>query len=137
LQMGPATLASLTASAQGPASTGARNATGSAAGVTEQRTPPSLAPSDPILENPNEAWRTEVIQALIDAMLDYSSPLRIGMDEWLTIAARRNEERPRLAPADSGAQSVVIRARGSDLAAFRGGQISREEVVKRVDRRVF
>jgi hypothetical protein len=137
LQMGPATLASLTAPPQGQASTGARNITGSASGVAEQQRPSSLAPSDPILENPNEAWRTEVIQALIDAMLDYSSPLRIGMDEWLTIAARRNEERPRLAPADSGAQSVVIRARGADLAAFRGGQISREEVVKRVDRRVF
>jgi hypothetical protein len=137
LQMGPATLASLTAPAPGPGSTGTRNITGSAAGVAEQQVPPALLPTDPILENPNEAWRAEVIQALIDAMLDYSSPLRIRMDEWLTIAARRNEERPRLAPADSGAQSVVIRARGADLAAFRGGQISREEVVKRVDRRVF
>jgi hypothetical protein len=78
-----------------------------------------------------------VIQALIDAMLDHSSPIGVGPNEWVTIAARRNEERPRLAPADSGAQSVVIRASGADLAAFRAGQISREEVIKRVDRRVF
>jgi hypothetical protein len=105
--------------------------------VAEQQTAPVPQPVDPILENPNEVWRAEVIQALIDAMLDYSSPLGIGADEWLTVAARRNEERPRLAPADSSAQSVVIRARGADLAAFRAGQISREEVVKRVDRRVF
>ncbi len=140
LQMGPAALAGLTAPApQLPGGTGLRNVTGSAASVADQQAPqPALPPLvDPILDNPNEVWRAEVIQALIDAMLDYSSPLGIGADEWLTIAARRNEERPRLAPADSSAQSVVIRARGTDLAAFRAGQISREEVVKRVDRRVF
>jgi hypothetical protein len=138
LQMGPATLASLTALAPPlPGSTGARNAAGSAAAAAEPQAPPLRQPVDPILENPNEAYRGEVIQALIDAMLDHSSPLRIGPDEWLTVAARRGEDRPRLAPADSGAQSVVIRARGADLAAFRAGQISRDEVVKRVDRRVF
>jgi hypothetical protein len=141
LQMGPAALASLTAPAPPlPGGTGARNATGSAASVAEQQNAalaPAPQPADPILENPNEAYRGEVIQALIDAMLDHSSPLGIGAEEWLTIAARRGEDRPRLAPADSGAQSVVIRARGADLAAFRAGQISREEVVKRVDRRVF
>ena len=138
LQMGPATLAGLTAAAPPlPGGTGARNATGSAAGVAEAQTAASPQAADPILENPNEAYRGEVIQALIDAMLDHSSPLGIGAEEWLTVAARRGEDRPRLAPADSGAQSVVIRARGADLAAFRAGQISREEVVKRVDRRVF
>jgi hypothetical protein len=144
LQMGPAALASLTMPAPPLAGgTGARNAAGSASGVAEQQPPqPPQAPPvpqavDPILENPSEAYRGEVIQALIDAMLDHGSALAIGADEWLTVAARRNEERPRLAPADSSAQSVVIRASGADLAAFRAGQISREEVVKRVDRRVF
>jgi len=138
LQMGPATLAGLTAPAPPlPGSAGARNATGSAAGVAEPQTAASPQAVDPILEDPNEAYRGEVIRALIDAMLDHSSPLGIGAEEWLTVAARRGEDRPRLAPADSGAQSVVIRARGADLAAFRAGQISREEVVKRVDRRVF
>jgi hypothetical protein len=105
--------------------------------VAEQQAAAAPQPADPILENPNEAYRGEVIQALIDAMLDHSSPLGIGAEEWLTVAARRGEDRPRLAPADSGAQSVVIRARGADLAAFRAGQISRDEAVKRVDRRVF
>jgi hypothetical protein len=138
LQMGPATLANLTALAPPlPGGSGARNATGSAAGVAEQQAAAVPQLVDPILENPNEAYRGEVIQALIDAMLDHSSPLGIGAEEWLTVAARRGEDRPRLAPADSGAQSVVIRARGADLAAFRAGQISREDVVKRVDRRVF
>ena len=138
LQMGPATLASLTALAPPPpGGTGARDATGSAAAVAESQIQAAPQSADPILENPNEAYRGEVIQALIDAMLDHSSPLKIGGEEFLTVAARRGEDRPRLAPADSGAQSIVIRARGSDLAAFRAGQISRDEVIKRVDRRVF
>jgi hypothetical protein len=142
LQVGPAMPAGLALPVA--AQSDARNVAGSAAGVADQPGPgaaqAAAAPpvqSDPILDDPNEAYRTEVIQALIDAMLDHSSPLGVGPNEWVTIAARRNEERPRLAPADSGAQSVVIRASGADLAAFRAGQISREEVIKRVDRRVF
>ena len=139
LQVGPAMPAGLTLPL--PSLSDARNVSGSAAGVADQVAPAApgqpAQPADPILDDPNEAYRTEVIQALIDAMLDHSSPLGIGPNEWITIAARRNEERPRLAPADSGAQTVVIRASGTDLAAFRAGQLSREEVLKRVDRRVF
>jgi hypothetical protein len=147
LQVGPATatLASLTG--QAPPQPDARNVTGSAAGLADQLAGAAASnaalpaapgqPADPILDDPNEAYRAEVIQALIDAVLDHSSPLGIGPNEWVTVAARRNEDRPRLAPADSGAQSVVIRVSGADLAAFRAGQVSREEVLKRVDRRVF
>jgi hypothetical protein len=147
LQVGPATamLAGLTGPA--PPQPEARNVTGSAAGLADQAAGAAAAnagpaaapaqPADPILDDPNEAYRAEVIQALIDAVLDHSSPLGIGPNEWVTVAARRNEDRPRLAPADSGAQSVVIRVSGADLASFRAGQVSREEVLKRVDRRVF
>ncbi len=128
LQVGPATLASQSAVraarvAQRRRRGGWRRSSGS--------------PSIPFSTNPNEAYRDEVVQALIDAMLDHSVPLRIGADEWLTIAARGIEERPRLTPADNDAQTVVIRARGADLTAFHAGQISREEVIKRIDRRVF
>ena len=110
---------------------GARNATGSAASVRDQ------APADPILVNPQEAFRAEVKQALMEAMLDHSSPLGIDPDEWLTVAARRNDDRPRLAPADSDAGTVVIRVRGNDLAAFLARRISRAEALKRIDVRVF
>ncbi|PYR24420.1 MAG: hypothetical protein DMF92_22715, partial [Acidobacteria bacterium] len=64
-------------------------------------------------------------------------PLAIGPEERLTIAARRNEDRARLAPADSDAQTIVIRAVGADLAAFRAGRISREDAIKRIEVRVF
>jgi hypothetical protein len=133
LQVGPATLANQTT----PVVPGSRSATGAAAGGAEQQAGVPAQPIDPILTNPNAAYRGEVVQALVDAMLDYSGPLAIGAEEWLTIAARGIEERPRLTPADNDPETVVIRARGADLKAFHAGQISREEVVKRIDRRVF
>jgi hypothetical protein len=92
---------------------------------------------DRILENPNEAYREEVVQALVDAMLDHSGALGIDDDEWLTIAARGIQDQPRLGPPDNDAQTVMMRLRGVDLAAFRANRISRDEVIKRMDRRVF
>ncbi len=92
---------------------------------------------DRILENPNEEYRSEVVQALADAMIDYSGPLAVGDDEWLTIAARGIQDRPRVASADNDVQTVVIRVRGADLAAFRARQMSRDDVIKRIEKRVF
>jgi hypothetical protein len=92
--------------------------------------------ADPILSNPQEAYRQEVTQALIDAMLDHGAAVGIGGDEWLTVGARRNEVRPRIG-FDGDAPTVIIRLRGTDLGAFRAGQLSRDDVVKRVEVRVF
>ena len=92
--------------------------------------------TDPILTNPDEVYRIEVRQAVIDAMLDHSGALGIALDEWLTIGARRTELRPRLG-VDSNAQTFIIRVRGTDLNAFRAGQLSREDAIKRVEVRVF
>lgn len=128
LQVSPAILARATT----PVPSGARNATGSAASTTAD------APAtDPILSDPNEAYRTEVLEALKDAMLAHSSSLGIGPNEWLTIAAKGNDDRPRLAPADSGSSTRIIRLRGSDLGDFLAGRITRDEVLKRIETRVF
>jgi len=97
---------------------------------------PAPAP-DPVLTDPNEEYRSQVRDALIDAMLEHSRGLNIGAGEILTVAARRSDDRPRLAPVDTDARTVVISLRGADLAAFLAGQISREEALKRVDVRVF
>src|SRR4051812_22434394 len=118
LQVNPAVLARATGPVPGA---GARHATGSAA--TANDTP--AGPPDPILSDPNEAYRTEVLTALKDAMLAHSSSLGIGSNEWLTIAARGNDDRPRLAPADGGSSTRVIRLRGSDLGDFLAGRITR------------
>jgi hypothetical protein len=113
---------------------GARTLTGSAASVAPDRPAP---PDDPILADPNEAYRAEVVQALKDAMLAHSSSLGIAPAEWLTIAAKGNVDRPRLAPADSDARTRIIRLRGSDLADFLAGRITRDEALQRIEVRVF
>lgn len=117
-----------------PVASGARNATGSVSAATADV--PQRA-ADPIFANPNEAYRAEVTRALMEALLDHSSSLGIEPAEWLTIAARRDDERPRLAPADTDARTFFIRLRGSDLAAFLARQIAREEALKRIEVRVF
>ena len=117
--------------------TGARTVTGSAAATNADTGVATASADDPVLADPNEAYRTEVIQALKDAMLSHSSALGIGASEWLTIAAKGNDDRPRLAPADSDARTRIIRLRGSDLADFLAGKITREEALQRIEVRVF
>jgi hypothetical protein len=130
LQVNPAVLARISM----PDVAGARNVTGSAASAPGDK---PASTDDPILTDPNEAYRTEVIQALKDAMLAHSGSLGIGPNEWLTIAAKGNDDRPRLAPADSDARTRIIRLRGSDLAEFLAGKITREEALQRIEVRVF
>jgi hypothetical protein len=128
LQMNPAVLARAAA----PVPNGSRNATGPVAAVDEPK-----PAADPILANPSETYRAEVTRALMDALLDHSGSLGVEPAEWLTIAARRNDDRPPLAPADTDAQTFILRLRGSDLAAFLARQIPREEALKRIEVRVF
>ena len=101
-------------------------------------TPPDGSPAsaaDPILSNPEEVFRFEVMQAVVDAMLDHSGPLGVGPEEWLAVGVRRTEVRPRIG-LDSNAQTVIARVRGEDLTAFHAGQLSRDDVIKRVEMRV-
>ena len=130
LQVTPMTAAAVTTAA-GPAAS--RTADGIASPVG-QTAPVS---NDPILANPNEAYRTAIRAALIDAMLDHTRGLGLGPNEWLTVAARSSDDRPRLAPADTTGQTNLLSIRGADLDALLAGQITREEAMKRVDVRVF
>jgi hypothetical protein len=112
----------------------ARTSAGSAAVAADG--PVTVDPSDQILANPEDAYRSEVMQAVVDALLDYSAPLGLGAEEWLTVGVRRNEVRPRIG-LDTNAQTVVARVRGGDLSAFRSGQLTRDEAIKHVEVRVF
>jgi hypothetical protein len=112
----------------------ARTPAGSAAFAANDSRSPAV--NDPILTNPEEVFREEVMQSIVDALLDYSAPLGVGPEEWLTVAARRNEVRPRIG-LDTNARTFIARVRGGDLAAFRAGQISRDDAIKRVEVRVF
>jgi hypothetical protein len=119
-----------TRTASAAAAPGTRNASGAAASTSQDAV-------DPILADPNEAYRTEVTNALKDVMLAHSSSLGIGPTEWLTVAAKGNDDRPRLAPADTDAHTRTIRLRGADLADFLAGRITREEALQRIEVRVF
>jgi hypothetical protein len=136
LQVDPLLVARSATSVAGGTTVGsaARNVNDSVAATTSD-VPQQTA--DSILANPNDVYRTEVTQALKEALLDHSSSLGIEPSEWLTLAARRNDDRPRLAPADTDAQTFFIRLRGSDLAAFLARQITRDEALQRIEVRVF
>ena len=111
--------------------------------------PPAPAPRPPAqlidrkyLQDPNavnRAYTTSVQNALIEAMIDYSLPMALGPDEYLTVGARDNMQRDSLAPADPFEEvvTILLRIKGSDLAAYRATQIDREEAKKRVQVREF
>jgi hypothetical protein len=128
LQVNPALVARTSA----PDTGGARSAAGAAAEAGGR-----AQTDEAVLADPNEVYRTEVMQALKDAMLAHSSSLGLGPAEWLTVAARGNDDRPRIAPADAGSSTRIIRLRGSDLADFLAGRITREEALQRIEVRVF
>jgi hypothetical protein len=114
---------------------------------TQQGGPGRLMPTEPPmpaprlddkkrewLADPNRAYTQAVQLALMDAMLDYSPPRAIGADEWLTVAARDNEQRDSLAPPDPNQEvvTVLLRIKGADLMDYRSGRIDREEARRRV-----
>jgi hypothetical protein len=132
LQVAPISMSGSMAGMPSSLFPGVRNAAGSAANASD----PSPAPVDGILGDPEEAYRVEITNALMNAMLEHSRGLEVRPQERLTVAARRNNERPRLAPADTDARTVLLSIRGADLATFLAGQISREEALKRFDVKV-
>ena len=131
LQVGPAVAVSSSAGAPAGAKSPRLEAGAPAVAADDPGAP------DPILTDPEGAYRNEIQQQIMEAMLQYSVPLVIGPDDWLTVGARGHDERPLLAPADSDARTVIIRIRGGDLAAFQARQITKEEALKRMDVRVF
>ncbi|HXH07033.1 MAG TPA: hypothetical protein VNI83_10630 [Vicinamibacterales bacterium] len=86
--------------------------------------------------DPDDLYTESVKNALIDAMIEYSGPVRIGPDEWLTVAAR-GADAP-FGPSDEYEMvTLVLRIKGSDLAAYRAGRLTREAVRARVEVREF
>lgn len=93
---------------------------------------------DPVLlVDPNEAYTQEVKAALIDAMIQYSGALRVGTDEWLTVAAKDNEPSNPLTQGDPDVMTILLRIKGTDLTAYRAGRLTLEEAKARVEVREF
>lgn len=85
-------------------------------------------------QDPNRAYTEAVTRALVDAIIDYSTPMALGPDQWLTVAARDNEGRDTLAPQDplEDVVTMIYRIKGADLIAYRAGKIDRDEARRRV-----
>jgi hypothetical protein len=93
-----------------------------------------------VIDDPNEAFTREVKEALVEAMIENSGPIAIGPEEFLAVAARDNARTDRLAvPSDAASDlhTIMIRVKGSDLAAFREGRITMDEARKRVQVREY
>lgn len=95
-----------------------------------------VAANVPTIDDPHEAYTESVKSALIDAMLDFSLPIDLQDDEYLTVAAR-DSEGP-LRPGEIyDASTIIIRVKGSDLAIYAADKSKRDEVRKRVAVQVF
>jgi|SRR5262245_31287 len=137
LQLGPVAMTP-------PETAGARTVAGSAATVSNDTPQTSLRTNvvpvtsvENYLNEVHSTLRAEVRDALIDAMLDHGRGLDVAPNEWLQVAARRDDARPRLGPVDADVETMSIRVRGADLTEFLGGKITREEAIKRIDVKMF
>jgi hypothetical protein len=100
---------------------------------------PAPRPESVWAKDPNRAYTEAVTRALVDAMIDFSAPIQLGPDQWLTVAARDDEARDMLAPPDPIEEVVtmIYRIKGSDLHEYRQGRIDRDEVRRRVQMSQF
>jgi hypothetical protein len=140
LQFGPIT------SADQPFPTNARQSAGTVGAAMVSPDAPRPAQTERMTEqgfdrkyfqDPNAINRiyTESVQnALVDTIIDYAIPTSIKPDEFLTVAARDNMQRDTLAPPDPYEEvvTILLRIRGSDLAAYRAGHIDAAEVRRRI-----
>jgi hypothetical protein len=105
-----------------------------AAGLSPAGAPSRMAADPAWAKDPSRAYTESVTRALVDAMIDYSTPMVIPAEQWLTVAARDDEGRDSLAPQDPLEEvfTMIYRIKGSDLQLYRTGKIDRDEVRKRV-----
>jgi hypothetical protein len=110
------------------------------AGLEQQLAGAPSTPRQPevVIDDPEARYTQEVKAALVDAMIEYSSPLTIGSEEWLTVAARDNLPKDPLVPSDTtDFSTVTFRVKGSDLGAYRAGRMTLDEVRKKVEVREY
>ena len=96
----------------------------------------SAAATDTTVDDPHAAYTEAVKNALIDAMLDYSLPMDLGPDEWLTVGAR-DADGPLTPDEIYDPSTILIRVKGSDLATYAADRNQRGEVRSRVQVREF
>jgi hypothetical protein len=95
-----------------------------------QQTLSSIAETDP-----SAPYREAVIISVIGTMLDYSKNLNVQPNEFMAVGLRGSDVPQQMGFRDS--RTVILRVRGTDLADFLANRISRDEAIKRVDKREF
>jgi hypothetical protein len=103
-------------------------------GSAEPVPPPISAIDADMLSDPSAAsaaYRDAIKEALIDAMLENSAALKLGENETLTVAARREGRANPLDPTDR-IKTVTFNVRGSVLEALRVGKIDLATARKQV-----
>jgi hypothetical protein len=97
---------------------------------------PTAAESLANITAEGQKYRATVRLALIDTMLDSSKNLELQPEEWLTIAAR-NSEYGLTANEILNLKTTLLRVKGSDLADFLAGRLTKEEARQKVEVREF
>jgi hypothetical protein len=88
------------------------------------------------VQDTGDKYHDAVKLALIDAMLDHSKNLELKPDEWLSVAARGSEIG--LTPGEIfQITTVVLRVKGSDLADYLAGKLTKEQAREKVEVRQF
>lgn len=131
IQVGPAQPAPQAQARQAGPATVSAQALGQP--VPAQARPDDLA----VLNDPNEGYTREVKNAIVDAMLDTSGSIPLGPEEWLMVAARGNVRGDLSVTDNADTHTIILRVKGSDLAAYRAGRITPDEARKRVDIREY
>jgi len=111
--------------------------------LEQQVGPIPQRPADPNVSNllaepddPDARYTKAVINACLDAMLEHSKPIELAPAEWLTVALSGTEST--LASNELyEASTVVLRVKGSDLADYLAGRLTREQVRNKVEVREF
>ncbi len=90
-----------------------------------------------MLEDPGQIYTYEVKDALVNAMIDYGTPIPLAPDDYLTVAARDQEGMHLQASDPYEVSTIFLRVKGADLTAYRSGQIDLAEVRQRVEVREY
>jgi hypothetical protein len=89
--------------------------------------------SSEVLQDPGQIYTYEVKDALVNAMIDYGTPIPLAPGDYLTVAARDQEGMHLQASDPYEVSTIFLRVKGADLAAYRAGQIDLAEVRRRVE----
>jgi hypothetical protein len=123
---------------QRPTPAGSQNVSANVAGKTRaagvvEDDPMVKSPlvTDPFLADPNGFYRETVKRKLVDAILDYAKSLEVAANESLSIVARGEDDLIRTSMYNDS-RAMILRVKGSDLALFYSGKITKDEARKLV-----